>query len=255
MPFSISGKKVLITGGTAGIGLATAAHFVAQGADVVICGRRESGEEVAREIGCHFVRADMTVPAEIDELFQQTLALLGGLDVVISNAGGGLDDLITDIPLEDHDFTVALNMRSAFKVLQLAARHVTDGGAIINTASIHGMRGVAGVSSYAATKAALINLTQSAALELGARNIRVNAVSPGLINSEIWDGEAPVEKAKIVTALGRMGEAAEIATVFHFLASGAASYITGANLSVDAGVTAGTPLSLSALLEDKLLEE
>jgi len=253
MPFSISGKNVLITGGTAGIGFATAEHFARHNANVVICGRRENGEEIAKSINCHFIRTDMSNHDDVERLFYKTVGLLGSLDVVINNAGGGKDDLISETPMEDHDFTVMLNMRSAFHVLQLATLHLKDGGSIINTASIHGMRGVVKASTYAATKAALISLTKSAALELGSRGIRVNAVSPGLIKSEIWQGNDPIERSRITTPLGRMGEAEEIANVFHFLASDAASYITGANLPVDGGFMAGMTSQVDQLINSSLV--
>ena len=241
MTFSIAGKATLITGGTAGIGLATARHFAANGANVVICGRRDNGDDIAAEIGCHFIRADMSKPEDIENLFARTVEHLGELDVVINNAGGGKSGLISEIDLDDYDFTVNLNMRSAYHVLKLASHHMKNGGAIINTASVYGMQGVIYESSYAATKAALISLTKSAALEFASRGIRVNAVSPGPIKSEIWAGNDPVERSKIVTSLGRIGEASEVATAFHFLASDAASYITGINLPVDGGFMAGKP--------------
>jgi NAD(P)-dependent dehydrogenase (short-subunit alcohol dehydrogenase family) len=154
--------------------------------------------------------------------------------------------------MDDHDFTVTLNMRAAYHVLKLAIHNINDGGSIINTASVYGMQGVVGESSYAATKAALISLTKSASLEFASRGIRVNAISPGPIKSEIWEGEDPIELSKIVTSLGRIGEASEVATAFHFLASDAASYITGVNLPVDGGFMSGTTVQILDLIEASL---
>ena len=252
MPFSIAGKATLITGGTAGIGFATAKHFAANGANVIICGRRDNGGDIAAEIGCHFIRADMSNPDDIESLFTKAVEHLGKLDVVINNAGGGKDGLISETDMDDHDFTVTLNMRAAYHVLKLASHYINDGGSIINTASVYGMQGVVGVSSYAATKAALISLTKSASLEFASRGIRVNAISPGPIKSEIWEGEDPIELSKIVTSLGRIGEASEVATAFHFLASDAASYITGVNLPVDGGFMSGTTVQILDLIEASL---
>jgi NAD(P)-dependent dehydrogenase (short-subunit alcohol dehydrogenase family) len=252
MPFSIARKATLITGGTAGIGFATAKHFAANGANVIICGRRDNGGDIAAEIGCHFIRADMSNPDDIESLFTKAVEHLGKLDVVINNAGGGKDGLISDTDMDDHDFTVTLNMRAAYHVLKLAIHNINDGGSIINTASVYGMQGVVGESSYAATKAALISLTKSASLEFASRGIRVNAISPGPIKSEIWEGEDPIELSKIVTSLGRIGEASEVATAFHFLASDAASYITGVNLPVDGGFMSGMTVQTLDLIEASL---
>jgi NAD(P)-dependent dehydrogenase (short-subunit alcohol dehydrogenase family) len=252
MPFSIAGKATLITGGTAGIGCATAKHFAANGANVIICGRRDNGGDIAAEIGCHFIRADMSNPDDIESLFTKAVEHLGKLDVVINNAGGGKDGLISETDMDDHDFTVTLNMRAAYHVLKLASHYINDGGSIINTASVYGMQGVVGESSYAATKAALISLTKSASLEFSSRGIRVNAISPGPIKSEIWEGEDPIELSKIVTSLGRIGEASEVATAFHFLASDAASYITGVNLPVDGGFMSGMTVQTLDLIEASL---
>ena len=124
-------------------------------------------------------------------------------------------------------------------MLQLAAQRVTAGGSIINTASIVAMSGGAGASAYCASKAALVNLTKTAALELASKNIRVNAVSPGLIESEIWDGNIPYEMAKKIVPMQRVGGGDEAAAVFHFLASDDSSYVTGANYLVDGGYCAG----------------
>jgi NAD(P)-dependent dehydrogenase (short-subunit alcohol dehydrogenase family) len=252
MPFSIARKATLITGGTAGIGFATAKHFAANGANVVICGRRDNGSDIAAEIGCHFIRADMSNPDDIENLFTKAVEHLGKLDVVINNAGGGKDGLISETDMDDHDFTVTINMRAAYHVLKLTSHNMNDGGSIINTASVYGMQGVVGESTYAATKAALISLTKSASLELASRGIRVNAISPGPIKSEIWEGDDPIEWSKIDTSLGRIGEASEVATVFHFLASDAASYITGINLPVDGGFMSGMTVQITDLIEASL---
>lgn len=253
MPFSITGKATLITGGTAGIGLATAKHFSDHGANVVISGRRENGGDIAKSMGCHFIQTDMSKPGDVENRFSKVAEHLGKLDVVINNAGIGPETgQISNANMDAHDLTVAVNLRAAYHVLKLAPGYMNDGGSIINTASISGMEGEVGSSSYCATKAALINLTKSSALELASRGIRVNAISPGPVKSEIWEGHDPIEWSQLVIPLGRIGEAVEVATAFHFLASDAASYITGANLPVDGGYMSGKSKQLSDLIDASL---
>ena len=253
MPFSIAGKATLITGGTAGIGLATARHFADQGANVIISGRRDSGADIAKDISCRFIQTDMGSPKDIENLFSNATRHLGKLDVVINNAGiGGEVSPISDTDMEIHDQVITVNLRAAFYVLKLAPGYMNDGGSIINTASISGMEGEIGSSTYSASKAALINLTKTAALEMAPRNIRVNAISPGPVKSEIWEGEDPIEWSELVIPLGRIGEAEEVATVFHFMASDAASYITGANLPVDGGYMSGRSKYVDQLIRASL---
>ena len=123
MPFSISGKKTLITGGTAGIGLATAAHFVDQGAKVIISGRRPQGAEIAAQLGCRFIKADMTLPSDIENLFSVATETIGELDIVINNAGiGGETCTLADASMRIHDEVITINLRAAYQVLKLAAR-------------------------------------------------------------------------------------------------------------------------------------
>ena len=248
MTFEIKGKTVLITGGTAGIGLATARHFAGQGADVVISGRRAEGKKIAHDKGCGFIQADLADLEQIDALFEQALAMLGHLDVVINNAGVGFSDNLITSEFEVFQKVIAINLRAATYVMKLAASHVRDGGSIITTTSISGMEGEIGSLGYSVSKAAMLNATKSAALELASRGIRVNAVSPGPVKSEIWEGNDPLEWSELVIPLGRIGEPEEVATAFHFLASDAASYITGANLVVDGGYTAGRSRAVDSLI-------
>ena len=253
MPFSVAGKTTLITGATAGIGLATARHFSAQGANVVISGRREEGKNIAEELNCHFIQADMGSPTDVENLLTNSFKYFGKLDVVINNAGiGGEVQTVTETDMAVYDQIMNVNLRAAFQVLKLAPNHMNDGGSIINTASISGMEGEIGSSTYSASKAAFINLTKTAALELAPRNIRVNAISPGPIKSEIWGGEDPIEWSKLVIPLGRIGEPEEVATVFQFLASDAARYITGANLPVDGGYMSGRSKRVDELIDSSL---
>ena len=240
MAFSLAGKKALITGATAGIGLAVAKRFVEQGAKVVICGRREEGEAIANKIGVAFIQSDLTKDKAVESLFAKTLQLLGGLDIVVNNAGLAIAGKpVAEQPIDKLDKVFDLNFRVAYQLIQQAAQCLISGGVIINTASIASINGSACGSAYYASKAALVSLTKSAALELAGQNIRVNAVSPGLIESEIWGDSSPDTLAKKIVPMGRVGTADEAAAVFQFLASDEASYITGANYLVDGGYSAG----------------
>jgi len=241
MAFELNGKNALITGGTAGIGLAVAKRFVKQGANVMISGRRESGGAIAKEIGAQFVKSDLTVDADIKKLFDQARQLLGDLHIVVNNAGRATPGaLITEQDMSEFDQVFNLNVRSAYQVLQLAAQRVVQGGSIINTASISAMGGSGAASVYCATKAALVSMTKSVALELASKNIRVNAVSPGLTESEIWGDNLPHNMVKKTVPMQRIGTGDEAAAVFHFLASDDSSYVTGANYLVDGGYCAGS---------------
>jgi len=240
MTFSVENKRTLVTGGTAGIGFAIAERFARAGAKVVISGRRDEGAAIADAMGAHFIRTDMMVPTEVEALVEQAVEYLGGLDVVVNNAGiAETTGHVTDSDMGALDDMFAVNVRGAYQILKLTPDHMTSGGSIINTASISGTIGEPYLAAYGATKAALISLTKSSALELAKRNIRVNAVNPGLIYSEIWTNGAPDDYSKLYVPLGRVGEADEVAAAFQFLASDDASYVTGSSLSVDGGLCAG----------------
>ncbi len=249
MAFSLEGKRTLITGGTSGIGLAIAKRFAEHGANIVISGRREAGTEIASQLGAHFIRADMMVPADVERLVQESAKHLGGLDVVINNAGiPGQFGTIADVDMSNFDAPFAVNVRAAYQILKLVPPHMSSGGSIINTASVLGTMGEPNDAVYGATKAALISLTKSAALSLAPENIRVNAVNPGYFDTEIWDGELPEQCVSLHVPLARVGEGSEAAATYHFLASDDSSYITGSCITVDGGMLAGNSLQTMALL-------
>jgi NAD(P)-dependent dehydrogenase (short-subunit alcohol dehydrogenase family) len=251
MAFSLTGKRTLITGGTAGIGYAVAKRFVDNGAHVIISGRREEGVDIAETIGARFLQADMMVDGDIVRLVDQAAELLGGLDVVVNNAGiAESDGGIEKSTEEAYESQMSVNLDAAFRILQLTPKHMSSGGSIINTASISGTWGEPNLAVYGATKAALISLTKSAALDLARRNIRVNAVNPGFIYSEIWNLGPPDDLSKTFVPLGRVGEADEAAAPYHFLASDDASYVTGSCIGVDGGLSAGHSVQSMKFMRD-----
>src|SRR4030095_1917742 len=247
--FALTDKVALITGGTAGIGHATAKQFVAAGANVIITGRRASGAQIAAELGAHFVPAELAHIAEINALFGQ----IDALDILVNNAGifpaGASLSATGD---DELDRAVAINVRAPFQVLRAAVPKLRTGGSIVNVASVSGMTGGAGSAVYAATKAAIINLTQSLALELAGR-IRVNAVSPGPIATDMWPDSAPLRPLlKTLLPMGRIGQPLEVALAIQFLCSDAASFVTGHNLVVDGCYVAGdSPTLIRRLLQEQ----
>jgi NAD(P)-dependent dehydrogenase (short-subunit alcohol dehydrogenase family) len=245
--FGLSGKTAVVTGGTAGIGKAVAAQFVTAGAKVATVGRRADGDEIAATIGARFLRADITKVEEVSTMFQQAEDDLGFLDVVVLNAG--IDpgqSTIVDTDPEDFERNLSVNLRHVFWGLKHAPAHMRDGGSIIITSSTVAITKVPTIGHYAAAKEAAVSLAKTAALELGERGIRVNAVMPGTTLSEMtppdhWE----IEVMKIMLPLGRHAIAAEdMVGLYQFLASDASRYLTGQAIACDAGMTAGLSYGL-----------
>ncbi|MEH1846543.1 MAG: SDR family oxidoreductase [Nostoc sp.] len=245
---SLREKVVLITGGTSGIGRATAMAMGGAGAKVVFSGRRDpEGEETAalvRDTGaeCKFVRSDVSSEADVKALVQTTIATYGKLDCAFNNAG--IDPPVKPLheqSLEDFDKVMAINVRGLFLCMKYEIQQMlTQGaGAIVNTSSIGGLIGFPGISPYHASKHAVMGLTRSAALDYAKQGIRINAVNPGMTDTEMLDrlDSGSVNDLSEVP-MGRKGQAAEIAQAVVFLCSDAASYITGQPLVVDGGFTA-----------------
>jgi NAD(P)-dependent dehydrogenase (short-subunit alcohol dehydrogenase family) len=241
-------KIAIITGGGGGIGRATALRFARKGAKVVISDREvTAGQETARQIEeqggqALFIKADATQPEEVERLVASTAAQYGGLDIQFNNAGVGNSEVkLTDMSLEEWERVVSINLKGVFLGMKYAIPEMEkrNGGAIINTSSLLGIKGKKYMAPYNASKGGVITLTKNAALEFGKKNIRVNAIAPGVIDTPIVDGwrEQPwkwdiISKAN---ALGRIGRPEEIASAVLFLASDEASYITGTTLLIDGG--------------------
>lgn len=247
----LENKVALVTGGTSGIGKATALALGIAGAKVVFSGRREpEGEETAnliRQSGaeCLFVRSDVSSEADVKALIEKTVASYGRLDVVLNNAG--IESPMKSLheqSVEDFDKLMAINVRGLFLCMKYEIQQMlTQGtGVIINNSSMGGLIGFAGVSPYIASKHAVMGLTRSAALDYAKQGIRINAVNPGLIATEMMNRLSNTgitsEQFASTVPMGRMGQPEEIAATVVFLCSDAASYITGQSLVIDGGYTA-----------------
>jgi 3-oxoacyl-[acyl-carrier protein] reductase len=248
------GKVCLITGGAAGIGKAAAEAFASEGAQVVICDlAQEAGEEVAANIGGDFYTVDVTNRQAVQEWVEDVVAKHGHIDVLINNAGilrDGLfvkvkeGQLVKQMSEADFDLVISVNLKGVFNCTQAVAPVMINqgGGAIISVSSVVGLDGNFGQTNYVATKAGVIGMTKVWARELGRSNIRVNAVAPGFTATEMVKAmpEKILDGMKARTPLGRLGEPADIANAFLFLASQEACFVTGTVLRVDGGIVVGT---------------
>lgn len=250
-------KVAVITGGSSGIGLEVARNFVASGATVIVCSRTGNAA-LASEIGATFLKIDMSDEQQVIGLFASVRKDYGEIDVLVNNAGIALDlEDLDSTDSEDMKKIIEINTYGVWYAMKYGARNMRDGGSIINTGSVAGSGTTsAGNTEYSMSKAAVAYITRTAAIELGDRAIRVNAVCPGLIAGTGMmtedDGGPTARFCSALTALGRMGRLDEIAGVYNFLASDASSFITGQEICIDGGMTAGRSKFTSALIADGL---
>ena len=248
----LAGKRVVVTGGSSGIGEATARRFLAEGAQVAIIALPDDGLRAAPERlpGLRAaLAADVSERAAVDAAFVEIDRLMGGLDVLVANAGVSVRHRFTDIAVADWQRVLAVNLDGVFHCAQEAARRMMapghdgspSGGAILVTASTNAVVGHPFYADYNASKAALLALVRTMALEL-APHVRANAVCPGYVLTPMQEAEYTPEMLAAVDRrlpLGRHAQADEIAALFAFLASEEGAYITGAAIPVDGGETAG----------------
>jgi NAD(P)-dependent dehydrogenase (short-subunit alcohol dehydrogenase family) len=240
----LEGKIALITGGNSGIGLATAKQFVNEGAYVFITGRREPQLSAAvKEIGSNVtgIPGDVANLGDLDRLFAQIKREKGKLDVVFANAGITPQTPLGNITEEDYDSLFNVNVKGLLFTVQKVLPLMPDGGSIVLNASIVASKGFADWSVYSATKAAVRSFARSWTTDLKDRRIRVNALSPGYIDTAPWHSDSVAEiRANIMSSgtvpAGRFGTSDEVAKVVVFLAAEDSSYVTGAELFVDGGV-------------------
>jgi 3-oxoacyl-[acyl-carrier protein] reductase len=249
-------KVVIVTGGAAGIGRATVRRFAAAGARVAVwdvkAGAREEEEDAASAAGV-FQRVDVTDPAAVEAATAELFARWGRIDVLVNNAGITRDAQLVqwkegrqtgEMSERDFDAVISVNLKGVFFCTRAVAPRMIagGGGVILNASSVVGLYGNFGQTNYAATKAGVISMTQTWARELGRYNIRVNAVAPGFVATEmaLATPEKVLQGMIAHTPLGRMGKPEDIAEAYVWLASDAASFISGTVLSVDGGLVIGT---------------
>lgn len=242
-----SGKTVIVTGSSSGIGEGVARAFAAAGANVVLNSRNLADlEKVADDMDPErtlIVEGSISNPGFAKDIVQKTVVRFGGLDCLVNNAGVAAFGPLADASDDDIDRVIDINIKGTMYMTRAAiAELAKSGGSIVNTSSVSGIGGDWLMGIYNASKGAVTNFTRSMALELGTKNIRVNAVLPSLTRSEMSDGitgnEKLVEAFKQRCPLGRVAEPDDIAGPVLFLASDAARFVTGVNLAVDGGVSA-----------------
>lgn len=243
----LQGKTALVTGASRGIGRAIALSLAEAGADVLInyAGSKAAAEQVAEEIRklgrkAETFQANVADPAQAEAMIKQAFDTFGKLDILVNNAGITRDNLLIRMKEEEWDEVIDVNLKGVYNCLKAAARPMMKqrSGTIINISSVVGVIGNMGQVNYAAAKAGVIGMTKSAARELAARGITVNCVAPGYIETDMTDklGDDVKNAMLGLIPLSRMGQAQEVAAVVRFLASDAASYMTGQTLHVDGGM-------------------
>ena len=243
MKIDLSGRAALVTGSTRGIGREIAAVLAACGAKIAVAGRDQAkAAEVATAIGggAQGFGADMSDGAQVTKLVEEVEAAFGSLDILVNNAGLTRDNLLIRIKDEDWDAVLDANLKGAFAAIRAATRGMMKRrwGRIINISSVVGITGNKGQASYAASKAGMLGLTKAVAQELASRNILVNAIAPGFIETEMTAALSGEQRAALAERipLARLGTPTDVANAVAFLASEHAAYITGQVLVVDGGM-------------------
>lgn len=242
----LKNKVAIITGAAKGIGAETAKIFSKEGAKVVICdlsldslsNTKESIESEGREVLP--LKVNVTNKSEVGKMVEEVLTHFGRIDILVNNAGITQDALFSTMKEEQFDSVVSVNLKGTFLCAQAVIKTMSKqrSGVILNASSIVGLYGNIGQTNYAATKFGVIGMTKTWAKELGRKNIRVNAIAPGFIKTPMTDAvpEKVLEGALSKTPLGRLGEAADVANAYLFLASDLSNFISGTVLSVDGGL-------------------
>lgn len=241
-------KTALITGSTKGIGKAIAENLAKDGYNIVLNYR--SNDDLANEVleelssfcgEVFLAKGDVSKFEDCKKIVEDSIEKFGKIDVLVNNAGINRDNLIMRMKEEDFDDVIEANLKSVFLMMKLVSRHMSKNrhGKIINISSVVGLVGNAGQVNYAASKAGIIGMTKSLAKELGSRNVLVNAIAPGFIESDMTDklDEKIIEKYKESISLKKLGKPEDVANLVKFLASDESNYITGQVISVDGGMS------------------
>ena len=243
----LEGRTALITGGSRGIGKGIVKVLIDNGANVAFTYASSSGPalELSEKLNsnktkCISYKSDASVYSDCEKLIQNVLNDFGNIDVLINNAGITKDNLLLRMSEEDYDKVMDVNMKSVFNMTKACQRTFLKNkkGSIINISSVVGLKGNAGQSNYAASKAAIIGFSKSIALELGSRNIRCNVIAPGFIKTEMTDklSEEVIQSWNDNIPLKRPGESEDVANLCLFLASDLSNYITGQVINIDGGL-------------------
>lgn len=256
-----AGARAIVTGGASGIGLAVVTRLVAEGADVAILDRnRDAAEKVAEQLSANGRRviartADITDEDNVDSAVRKAIAVLGGLSILINNAGGARGQTFADTTPANWRADVDLNLNGAYFTSRAALPSMVAErrGAIVNVVTVNAIVSIA-EPAYSAAKAGLLQFTRQLAVEYGPKNIRANAILPGSVRTPWWDDRL-ARQPKLLDALkrwypvGRVGEASDLAAAILFLASDEAAFVTGTSLVVDGGLTAGLPQFTQDIME------
>jgi 3-oxoacyl-[acyl-carrier protein] reductase len=241
--FDLTGKKALVTGATGGIGKAIATALHAQGATVCLSGTRAAVlDELKAGLGerAHAVACNLSDPADVEKLVPAAEEAMGGLDILVNNAGITRDNLAMRMKPEDWQAVLDVNLTAAFTLIKASMRGMMKArwGRVINITSVVGVTGNPGQANYAASKAGMIGMSKSLAHELASRNITVNCIAPGFIETAMTDELNDKQKEAILGSVpaGRLGQADEIAAGAVYLASAEAAYVTGQTLHINGGM-------------------
>jgi NAD(P)-dependent dehydrogenase (short-subunit alcohol dehydrogenase family) len=258
----LKGKSALITGGSSGIGLATARRFIAEGASVAITGRtRERLDTAAAELGPNALamQADVADLPEMEKVIAAVVEQFRKIDIIFANAGIGPYTPLGATSVETFEQIIRVNVTSIFFLVQACMPYLPDGASIIFNSSVQSVNGRPGLSAYAASKAAVRTLARVLASELSPRSIRVNVVTPGSVDTPIWNNVADHDKRQLLfdkltktIPLGRMGNPVEIANAVLFLATDESSFIQGGEIVIDGGATTA-PLGARIYREESLV--
>jgi glucose 1-dehydrogenase len=240
-------RIAIVTGAARGIGLAIAERFAKEGATVVISDvMDEAGQAAAKAIGADYIHCDVSKSAEVNALVSATIERFGAVDILVNNAGIALGGDFLDVSEADFDRVLGVNLKGSFLMLQACARHMVKQveagrkpGSIVNMSSVNDTLAIPAIVSYCISKGGVSQLTRATSIALAPHGIRVNAIGPGSISTDMMKGvladKAALNRALSRTPLGRVGEPSEVAAIAAFLASDDASYVTGETIYVDGG--------------------